>query len=131
MASIIIIEDDEVVRRLCAMVLHRAGHSVLEAGNADEAEHIWREHRVDLAVVDLVLLGGKSGADCALQLMQENPYVKILFISGWLLDRREADADNMGQIPEKSHQMLAKPFAPEQLVEKVRELLRQTLTGTA
>jgi two-component system phosphate regulon response regulator PhoB len=126
-ASILIIEDDQAVRHVCAVVLRRAGYSVLEAGSADEAEHVWQRHPVDLAVVDLVLPGG--GTECALQLIQFNPHAKLLFVSSWPMNWREPDADNMHRIPEEAHEILTKPFAPEQLVQKVRELLGERLAG--
>ena len=130
MANILIVEDDRVVRRLCAFILMRAGHCVREASTMKEAQRIFGKHVIDLAVIDLVLPGGGSGTDCAIGLIRANSQAKIVLMSGWPIDWYGRDSENMQMILEKSYEILRKPFGPDELVQAVSALISQTFTGT-
>lgn len=123
MATILILEDEVDVRDLFALLLRQDGHTVLEAGNAKEAEQCSTGQRIDLLIADLVLPGGKSGTDFAIGLLECQPNVRVLFMSGWLVNR-EDDTDNIAKLPGRSYKLLQKPFGHDELVRHVQILLK-------
>jgi len=122
-ATILILEDEVDVRDLFALLLRQDGHTVLEAGNAKEAEQCSTGQRIDLLIADLVLPGGKSGTDFAIGLLECQPNVRVLFMSGWLVNR-EDDTDNIAKLPGRSYKLLQKPFGHDELVRHVQILLK-------
>jgi PAS domain S-box-containing protein len=119
-ATLLVVEDQADVRRLALSILRQQGYRLLEAGNADQALEVSGAHTgaIDLLVTDVVM-PGRTGRELAEQLVTERPGIKVLYISGY-----SGDA-----IPGQGHldagmECLAKPFSPEQLALKVRELLR-------
>jgi len=117
--TVLLVEDEEAVRRLARLVLEKIGYTVLEAGSAEEALSLTADsaHRVDLVLTDSVM-PGMSGPELAQRLRTERSNLKVLFMSGYtddaivrhgLLDAREA--------------FLQKPFTPDLLARKVREVL--------
>ncbi len=122
MATILILEDEAGVRDLFALLLRQDGHTVWEAGTVREAERLSTGQRIDLLIADLVLPGGKSGTAFAVSLIECQPNVRVLFMSGWLV-RREVDAENIAKLPERSYRLLQKPFGNNELVRHVQLLL--------
>jgi PAS domain S-box-containing protein len=118
--TVLLVEDEDAVRMAVRKALSRAGFNVVEARNGEEALQRWRERSaVDLVVSDLVMpeMGGR---ELATKLREEAPRLKVLFTSGYTDDagiRQGALAAGMG--------FLSKPFTPEALVRKAREMLDQ------
>jgi CheY-like chemotaxis protein len=118
--TVLLVEDEDAVRMAARKALSRSGFKVVEARNGEEAIRRWRERTtVDLVVSDLVMpeMGGR---ELATLLRQEAPRLKVLFTSGYTDDagiRQGALAPGMG--------FLSKPFTPEALVRKAREMLDQ------
>ncbi len=114
--TVLVVEDEDVVRSLICHVLELHGYTVLAARNGTEALSIHERHdgNIDIAVVDLVM-PGLSGTALAGRLRQAVPHIKVLFISGYT-DRTIHDliAD------EKNAAFLQKPFKPDELVSKLR-----------
>jgi len=114
------VEDEDAVRIAARKALSRGGFKVVEARNGEEALQRWRERSgVDLVVSDLVMpeMGGR---ELATRLRAEAPHLKILFTSGYTDDagiRQGALENGMG--------FLGKPFTPEELLRKAREMLDQ------
>jgi signal transduction histidine kinase len=117
--SILIVEDEQAVRTLISGMLRQQGYDVIEASDGDDAlrtvEHATGS--VHLLITDLVMprLGG---SDLAQRLRVQRPHVKVLYISGYSDDtllRQEG-------LPVGAH-FLQKPFTPEALSLKVREVL--------
>jgi CheY-like chemotaxis protein len=117
--TVLLVEDDELVRSLTAQVLNRAGYNVLLAANGEEAIQTAERHpkRIHLLLTDLVL-SGMSGWDIAQQVIASDANVKVLFMSGYGYDvlSRQEGFDSATPI-------LLKPFNPAALLEKVREIL--------
>ena len=65
--------------------LLQLGYRVLEANNGIEAQTIWKQHRdeINLLLTDLVMPGGVTGIDLAQRLIQENPKLKVIYMSGY------------------------------------------------
>ena len=113
----LIVEDDDAVRPLMRQILGRAGYTVLEARDGDEALTVARRHQgpIDLVVTDVVM-PGLGGRALAARLTADRPSVRVLYTSGYAIDPVRDDAGN-GLL------FLAKPFLPQELVAKVREIL--------
>jgi signal transduction histidine kinase len=116
--TILLVEDEARVRKLIAGVLTSRGYTVLEAARGEEAIRLARTHErpVDLAVVDVVM-PEMSGPDLIRQIAPLRPGMRVLYISG---HTEEAIAHH--GIPE-SGAFLPKPFLPDTLAAKVREVL--------
>jgi PAS domain S-box-containing protein len=116
--TILLVEDEDAVRRLCMRVLVASGYDVLEARNGEEAIELMASHTIglDLLVTDLVMprMGGRQ---LAAKFRESSPELRILFLSGYTED-----------VP-LAHELgprvgfLQKPFAPAALANKVRALL--------
>lgn len=117
--SILVVEDEPAVRELIFNLLHQQGYDVIEASDGDEALRIMEQtlKAIHLLVADLVMprLGG---CELAQRLALQRPGLKVLYISGYsddsVLQREGLPA---------SADLLRKPFTPEALSRKVREVL--------
>ncbi|HEY1536958.1 MAG TPA: ATP-binding protein, partial [Polyangiaceae bacterium] len=117
--TVLLIEDDAVVRQLTARILRRQGYTVLVATQADEALQLAADNsqRIDLFLSDVVM-PGESGPSVIERLSADRPAAKVLFVSGYPGDdisRRGIDA--------ASFRFLAKPYSSEQLAQRVRQVL--------
>ncbi len=117
--TVLLVEDEQIVRDLAVRVLREAGYRILPAARGDEALAIARQHGapIDLLVTDVVM-PGMNGRDLALALMAERPGLAVLYMSGY----NEELTEPHGVLP-SGRQFLAKPFTPQTLVGRVRELL--------
>lgn len=117
--AILVVEDEARVRKLIVDVLTARGYRVLEATRGDDALRISRTHTggIDLAVVDVVM-PEISGPDFVRQLTRLRPDVRVLYISGYT-----DEAIVHHGIPESGAAFLQKPFLPDALARKVREVL--------
>jgi two-component system cell cycle sensor histidine kinase/response regulator CckA len=117
--TILLVEDEEAVRRLAARVLESCGYEVLTASDADEAEDVWdgSRERVRLLLTD-VIMPGRSGVELARALTEREPRLKVLFFSGYT-NSAIAERGPLSPGPD----LLPKPFTPESLSNKVRRVL--------
>jgi two-component system cell cycle sensor histidine kinase/response regulator CckA len=117
--TILIAEDDEMVRSLVKETLVRHGYTVLDAAGAVDAEKISEIYRgdIDLLITDVVM-PKVNGRDLATRLAKRRPSLKVLYMSGYT----DGAVVNNG-ILQKEVAFLQKPFTPTALAEKVREVL--------
>jgi CheY-like chemotaxis protein len=117
--TILLVEDEEMVRRLVQWTLLRQGYTLLEARGGDEALLLARQHQgqIDLLVTDVVM-PQMSGRALAEQLKALRPQIKVLFMSGYTDDTVVRHGLLAAEI-----EFLPKPFSPEVLAAKVREVL--------
>ena len=116
--TVLVVEDDASVRRLAVLGLRSNGYSVLEAANATEAlELASGPVSIDLVVSD-VIMPGMRGPELAARVRDLRPGVRLLLVSGHP-ETDEAFRDKTGGVI----QLLPKPFTPERLARKVREVL--------
>src|SRR3954468_19762257 len=115
--TILLVEDEELVRVAARRALLHSGFQVLEATNGVHALKVYGVARVDLVITDLVMpeMGGR---ELATRLRQHDPDVKVLFTSGYTDDPTIRGGDVFAGIS-----FLAKPFTPESLGRKAREVL--------
>jgi len=125
LANILILEDEQVVRKLLGLILRRGRNDVKQAGTIDEAERICRSgFKVEILVADVRLTAGASGTGFARQLIQSQPNARILFMSGFPeADWSNKDLDNLAQMPRGSYAVIEKPMTPQSVEEAVQRLL--------
>ena len=121
---VLLAEDDHGVRQLVATVLATSGYEVLQASNGEEALAIAAETpAIDLLISDVVM-PDMRGPELGRRLLTERPEIRALFISGYAdgssPNRGEFSAQFGATVP-----FLQKPFSPETLARKVREVLDQ------
>jgi CheY-like chemotaxis protein len=119
--TVLLVDDDDSVRKLMHRYLEQQGFQLLEASNAEEAELIAETYREPIHVlVTDVVMPGRSGVELAQRLSQVRPEVKTLFVSGYHHNSFDADwaiKDNV--------EVLVKPFLAPDLVQRVKVLLGQ------
>ncbi|MGQ9524643.1 MAG: PAS domain S-box protein [Armatimonadota bacterium] len=117
--TILVVEDDEMVRNLVVDVLGSYGYSVLSAGTPDDALEACRANpgAVDLLLAD-VALPGMSGRALADRLGELKSDIRVLYMSGY----PEGAAVHSGHVDTSGH-YLSKPFTAQALLKKVREVL--------
>jgi PAS domain S-box-containing protein len=114
--TILLVEDEDAVRRSIQATLEQNGYRVLAAREGKEAEELSRKHEgeMDLLITDLVL-PGPCGREVAEALRKQRPGMRVLYISGY------AEAESAGPI--EARYFCRKPFSDVTLEKKVRELL--------
>lgn len=116
--TVLVVEDQEQVRKLTVRLLKACGYKVLEAADASAAmQHAMKPGEIHLLLTDIVM-PGMSGVDLAEQLRELRPSLRIVYMSGYS-ERVAADRLVIG--PDKGY--LTKPFSPQALAAKVREVL--------
>jgi signal transduction histidine kinase/CheY-like chemotaxis protein len=115
--TVLVVEDQEQVRRYALAVLRAQGYKALEAGNADEALAIFEREPVHLLLTDVVM-PNLSGRELAARLASRWPVIKVLFMSGYTDDTIVFPSE----LGEEAH-FIQKPFSPEALAGKVRAVL--------
>jgi CheY-like chemotaxis protein len=117
--TILVVEDEATLRQLIGTVLHNEGYNVRIARDGDEALRICeqQEGKVELVLTDMVM-PGMSGAAMVDSLMHLNHSLRVLYMSGYGGDAVVAARDLDPRIP-----FIQKPFAPEDLIGKIRDVL--------
>jgi two-component system, cell cycle sensor histidine kinase and response regulator CckA len=117
--TVLLVEDEPLVRELATTILHAQGYTVLAASNGEEALGVVHATAgtIDLLVTDVVM-PGMRGKVLAQQLTSIYPHIKVLFISGYATDA----ITQHGQLEPGAH-FLSKPFTRTALARKVREVL--------
>jgi PAS domain S-box-containing protein len=114
--TVLVVEDEDVIRGLVDQVLRGEGYDVILAGDAEEALERVQGARVDVLLTDLTMpgIGGRELAD---RLREQRPELKVMFMSGY------ADADTFGGTMPAATAFLEKPFTFAHLTERVRTLV--------
>jgi PAS domain S-box-containing protein len=125
--TILLAEDEAVVRDLVQEILEQAGYTVLAACDGREALRLSKQHpgEIDLMVTDVVM-PGLSGRDVAERLWLSRPDTKVLYMSGYT----DVTVFDPGVLDPGS-EFLQKPFSSSELAQKVREILDSRRAATA
>lgn len=117
--TLLVVDDEPMVRFVMTTVLSATGFTVLEAEDGQEALDIFRRHREDIRAVLLDLsMPRMDGEETFAEMRRLNPSVPVVLLSGY------NEKDSMKRFPaEALAGFLGKPFKPVALVEKVREVL--------
>ncbi len=115
--TILVVEDDDMVRTLTCEVLQKHGYRLLQEPGGAEAITALQESRgpVDLLLTDVVM-PGISGPELAERARALRPGLRVLFISGYA-------GDGVQQISSRGEHFLQKPYSLEALMRKIREVL--------
>src|SRR5262249_19307735 len=124
--TILLVEDEENVRRLLSHILTRRGYRVLEASEGAEALEVFAQRRdsISLLLTDMVM-PRMSGRELAEKIHELRPELKVIYMSGYtddVLVRTGALSPGMS--------FLQKPLRPDVLAVKVREALDAPVVGT-
>jgi PAS domain S-box-containing protein len=121
--TVLLVEDQEDVRKVSSEILHACGYTVLETGDPLEALTMGERPNgaIDLLVTDMVM-PGMGGAELATRLETESPELRVLCVSGYA-DQVAVAADHQ---PPRA--FLLKPFTPDDLAKKVHETLMHAPT---
>jgi len=117
--TVLLVEDNDLVRKVSRRVLEQYGYRVLEAEDGDKALMVSEQHQglIDLMVTDVVM-PGMSGKELAERLKVLRPEMKVLYMSGYTdnaVVRRGVTGPDVA--------FLEKPFTPDVLAGKVRQVL--------
>jgi two-component system, cell cycle sensor histidine kinase and response regulator CckA len=124
--TILVVEDELVLRLLITRALEAYGYRVIAASTGLAALELWDEHCsvVDLLLADIVMPDGVSGGRLADQLRAEKPGLKVLFMSGY-----PGDIAGRGLDLREGYNFLQKPFSAAQLAQAVRDSLDVVRAG--
>ncbi len=117
MAAILLAEDDESMRRFLKKALERAGHSVIDASQGDEALTELQLREFDLLLTDIVM-PVMDGIELARRATEIDPEMKIMFITGFAAVALNAAS----QAPEDA-KVLSKPFHLKDLVQEIDRVI--------
>jgi signal transduction histidine kinase len=117
--TILVVDDDDLVRRSIAKILERNGYRVLAASGSVEAINVAREHgaRIGLIILD-VLMPGVTGPELGRRLHDLNLSAKVLFVSGF-----SPESIPIEEAQVAAEMLLQKPFSQTALLERVRQLM--------
>jgi signal transduction histidine kinase len=123
--AVLLAEDEPTVRRLLRRVLDESGYKVLEASNgADALERAEAYEGILHLVITDVIMPQMGGAELVERMKDVHPEAKVLYVSGYADDA----LGERGVVP-GNEAFLAKPFTPEALARKVREILDAPTRG--
>lgn len=117
--TILVVEDKTALRGLVCSILRMYGYTMLEAGQGTKALRICQQHEgpIHLLLTD-VHMPEMNGPDLARQVVALRPSIRVLYMSAY------ADIDALTPAgPEAGVAFIQKPFTPDALVRKVREVL--------
>jgi signal transduction histidine kinase/HAMP domain-containing protein/ActR/RegA family two-component response regulator len=126
--TILIVEDEPVLRSMARDILEECGYRILEAASGKEALDVWnrRADKIDLLLTDMVMPDGISGADLVERLQAGQPGLKVVFTSGYT-----ANEVNQKMLARTRASFLAKPYTHVELAKTVRDCLDQNNSSDA
>jgi two-component system, cell cycle response regulator CpdR len=117
MAHILLVEDDESLRKFLALALSRAGHEVIDYGDGQEAWAKLKTATFDLLLTDIVM-PGMDGIELAKRAAEKDGGMKIMFITGFA-----AVALHPASNAPKQAKVLSKPFHLREIVAEVERMM--------
>jgi signal transduction histidine kinase/ActR/RegA family two-component response regulator len=118
--TVLIVEDEEMLREMLREILTANGYQVLEAANGLQALRLWEENhsQIELLLTDNVLPDGMTGLELAAKLRVASPGLPVILSSGCSPEALLANPDNPAGCS-----FLSKPYRPAQLIQAVRHAL--------
>lgn len=121
MPTVLVIDDDDMVRSLLVRALTGARYTVLEAADGQAGLSLARSNTVDLVVTDLVM-PVQEGMETIMTLRRERPRLPVIAISGGVTNSR-LYLDIAGKIG--ARRILPKPFTPKELIQLIEAVLAE------
>jgi CheY-like chemotaxis protein len=118
--TVLVAEDEDVLRQMVVQVLKMQGYTVLEASSGPAAIEIWEsaDRPVDLLLTDMVMPGGIMGSELAERLLTRSPKLKVIYTSGYSPGMAGKDASLL-----EGRNFLPKPYSIGKLAQFVRSCL--------
>ena len=120
MARVLVIDDQESIRRIVRRALEIEKHQVMDASDGEMGMEILKRHGADVVITD-IFMPGQDGIVTLRQIRREYPDVKVIVMSGGdssgMLDLRK-DAELLGAV-----KSLPKPFTAREIMDLVRSVL--------
>jgi signal transduction histidine kinase/HAMP domain-containing protein/ActR/RegA family two-component response regulator len=119
--TILIVEDESVLRELAHAILSDCGYRIIEAASGREALDVWERHQgeIDLVLTDIIMPEGVTGLELAKKLLSQRPNVKIIFTSGYTVD--DVSTDFLART--NNARFIQKPYTRAALAKTVRQAL--------
>jgi two-component system cell cycle sensor histidine kinase/response regulator CckA len=123
--TILLVEDEAIVREWVKEILEKCDYQVVEAAHGVEALKVWDEQngKIDLLITDMIMPEGLTGGDLARQLKIRQPHLKVIYTSGYSSEI----VSNEAGLP--AGPFLPKPYASPQLAQLVRDCLDAKMTA--
>jgi PAS domain S-box-containing protein len=120
--TVLLVEDEEIVRRPIGTYLRKLGYRVIEAANGNQAFGLWRQHYedIDLLFTDMVMPEGVTGLELAEKLRLEKPQLKIIVSSGY-----STEISMQGVPKTAGYIYLPKPSPSATIAATIRECLQK------
>jgi PAS domain S-box-containing protein len=120
--TILVVEDEQLVREFVSSLLTEYGYKVREASNGVEALEIWKQcsDEIDLLLTDVVMPQKTSGVELANRLLDEKQDLKVIFTSGYSFELLEEHFQSRAEL-----NFLPKPYPPAKLTELIRVCLER------
>ncbi len=118
--TLLLVEDEEIVRRMTREILETHGYTVIEARHGVEAIEVSRQYQqpIHLLLTDIVM-PQMSGSELARNISGTRPEIKVLYMSGY----RDRDIVERGGELASDLWFLEKPFTPDALLQRIRQVL--------
>jgi len=120
-ATILVVEDEPQVQELVAVNLEHAGHRVLRAATAEEAENAIRDELPDVLILDW-MLPGDSGVSLTRRLRADERTRELPIL---MLTARAMEHDKISGLEAGADDYLTKPFSPKELAARIKAVLRR------
>jgi CheY-like chemotaxis protein len=122
--TILIVEDEAMLRDLACEILRDCGYRILEAISGRQALEVWRQHEgeINLLLTDMVMPEGISGVELSERLVAEYPQLKVVFMSGYTTDEISPEL-----LARNNASFIQKPYGHADLARVVRESLDKPL----
>lgn len=119
MTTILIVDDEEDMRQLIAIVLSQSGFTIKMAANGTEAYHILTQQQIDLVLLDVMMPGEDGFTVC--EAVQAICKVPVIFLTA-----RDANEDKVKGLTIGGDDYIVKPFTANELIARIQAVLRRT-----
>lgn len=119
MGNVLVLEDQVDIRDFVVINIKRFGYQVFEAETGEQALEIVKEHKIDIAVLD-VMLPGIDGFEVCKRIRDTNKYMGII-----MLTAKSQEADKIAGLINGADDYMVKPFSPKELVARIDSLYRR------
>jgi DNA-binding response OmpR family regulator len=120
MKKILIVDDEEKVRKLVEVTLSVGALEILHASSGDEALRVVRETRPDVILLDIMMPGKLDGFDVC-RILKEDPDTKDIYVI--ILTAKGQQADKENGLAAGADDYFVKPFSPMELMDKIDNIL--------
>jgi DNA-binding response OmpR family regulator len=122
MKKILIVDDEEKVRKLVEVTLSVGDLKILHASTGDEALHVVRDEKPDLILLDIMMPGSIDGLDVC-RILKKDPKTKGIYII--MLTAKGQQVDKENGFAAGADDYFIKPFSPMELMDKIDNILAE------